>query len=199
MIYLYSGTPGSGKSLHMAQDIYWWVKNGHTCIANFDINIEKIRKPKGQFIYLDNMHISPELLIKFSKVYFSDHVFKEGSIRLYLDEAQLLFNAREWNSRGRKEWLSFFTQHRKYGYDVFLVAQFDKMIDKQIRSLIEYEYIHRKLKNFGAFGQIMNAAAGGGLIIAVKRWYPIGEKIGTETIRISEKYYSLYDTLNTFE
>ena len=199
MIYLYSGTPGSGKSLHMAQDIYWWVKNGHTCIANFDINVELIRKAKGSFYYLDNIHLSPDLLIKFSKVYFSDHKFKEGSIRLYIDEAQLLFNAREWNQKGRKDWLSFFTQHRKYGYDVYLVAQFDKMIDKQIRSLIEYEYIHRKLKNYGALGQIMNAVAGGGLILAVKRWYPIGEKIGTETVRINKKYYSLYDTLNTFK
>lgn len=199
MIYLYSGTPGSGKSLHMAQDIYWSIKNGHPVIANFDIDVYKIKNPKGQFIYLDNMNITPELLIKFSKVYFHDHKFKEGYIRLYLDEAQLLFNAREWNKYGRKEWLSFFTQHRKYGYDVYLVAQFDKMIDKQIRSLIEYEYIHRKIKNFGAWGQIMNAAAGGGLILAVKRWYPIGETVGRELIRINRRYYSLYDTLNTFD
>lgn len=199
MIYLYSGTPGSGKSLHMAQDIYWSVKNGHPVIANFDIDVTKIKNPKGQFIYLDNMHVTPDLLIKFSTVYFKDHKFKEGYIKLFLDEAQLLFNAREWNCKGRKEWLSFFTQHRKYGYDVYLVAQFDKMIDKQIRSLIEYEYVHRKVKNFGALGQVMNAFAGGGLILAVKRWYPIGEKIGTEGIRISSRYYSLYDTLNTFD
>lgn len=198
MIYLYSGTPGSGKSLHMAQDIYWWIRKGKTCIANFDINIDAIDKAKGSFYYLDNIHISPELLIKFSKVYFHDHTFKEGDLRLYLDEAQLLFNAREWNSKGRKEWLSFFTQHRKYGYDVFLVAQFDRMLDRQIRSLIEYEYVHRKMKNYGAWGQIFNAAAGGGLILAVKRWYPIGEKIGTEYIHIRKKYYQLYDTLNTF-
>lgn len=198
MITLYSGTPGSGKSLHMAIDIYWWVKNGHACIANFDIDVSKIKKAKGQFIYLDNDHVNPDILIKFSKVYFHDHKFKEGSIRLYLDEAQLTFSCREWNSKGRKEWISFFTQHRKYGYDIYLVAQYDKMIDKQIRSLIEYEYVHRKVKNFGAWGQIFNAFAGGGLILAVKRWYPIGEKIGSETLRINRRYYDLYDTLDTF-
>ena len=183
MIYLYSGTPGSGKSFHMAQDIYWWVKKGHTCIANFDINVNKIKKPKGQFIYLDNMYLCPEILIKYSKVYFHDHDFKEGELRLYVDECQIIFNARSWNEKGRKEWLSFFSQHRKYGYDIFLVAQFDLMIDKQIRSLIEYEYVHRKLKNFGAWGKIFNAAAGGGLFLTVKRWYPIKEKIGTEYLR----------------
>ena len=81
MIYLFSGTPGSGKSYHMVSDIYWWVKNGHCCICNFDIAVDKIRKPKGQFIYLDNEYLTPEILIKFSKVYFQDHKFKEGQLR----------------------------------------------------------------------------------------------------------------------
>ena len=127
MIYLYSGTPGAGKSLHQASDIYWWLHNGKPCICNFDINLEAIKcKPQklGEFYYIDNQMLRPELLIKYSKIYFKNHKFKEGAIRLYIDECQLLFNAREWNTAGRKEWLSFFTQHRKYGYDIFLVAQF---------------------------------------------------------------------------
>ena len=28
MIYFYSGTPGSGKSLHVAQDIYKYLQRG---------------------------------------------------------------------------------------------------------------------------------------------------------------------------
>lgn len=54
MIYLYSGTPGSGKSLHQAKDIYDWLRKGKVVIANFDIDVNKIPKCKGQFIYLDN-------------------------------------------------------------------------------------------------------------------------------------------------
>ena len=154
MIYLYSGTPGSGKSLHQAKDIYHWIRRGRCCICNFDIDVTKIPKAKGQFIYLDNEYLRPETLIKFSKVYFKDHPFHEGRLRLYIDECQLLFNAREWQSFGRKEWLSFFTQHRKYGYDIFLIAQFDRMVDRQIRSLIEYEIIHRKASNFGTMGTL---------------------------------------------
>ena len=130
MIYLYSGTPGSGKSLHQARDIYHILQRGGVCIANFDIDVQKIPKCKGQFIYLDNEHLTPQILIKFAKVYFNDHRFYEGRIKLYIDECQLLFNAREWQASGRKDWLSFFTQHRKYGYDIFLVAQFDRMIQK---------------------------------------------------------------------
>ena len=200
MIYLYSGTPGSGKSLHQASDIYWWLRNGKPCICNFEINKNVIQtKKKIMFFYADNQKLQPELLIKFSQLYFRDHKFKEGAIRLYIDECQLIFNAREWNIKGRKEWLSFFTQHRKYGYDIFLVAQFDRMIDRQIRSLIEYEVVHRKVKNFGKWGFIFNTMAGGNLFVAVKVWYPMKEKISSEFFKGNKRYFNLYNTFNTFD
>lgn len=202
MIYLYSGTPGSGKSLHQAEDIYWTIHNGKPVLANFEINIDVIKGNKskfGEFYYIPNDILKPELLIAYSKIYFRDHKFKEGAIRLYLDECQIIFNARDWQAKGRKEWLSFFTQHRKYGYDIYLVAQFDRMIDRQIRSLIEYEVIHRKVKNFGKYGFIMNAAAAGSLFVAVKMWYPMKERISSEFFKGHKKYYELYNTLNTFD
>ena len=202
MIYLYSGTPGAGKSLHQASDIYWWLHNGKPCICNFDINLEAIKcKPQklGEFYYIDNQMLRPELLIQYSKMYFKNHKFKEGAIRLYIDECQLLFNAREWNTAGRKEWLSFFTQHRKYGYDIFLVAQFDRMIDRQIRSLIEYEVIHRKVKNFGKWGMIFNIVGGGNLFVSVKIWYPLKERVSSEFFKGNKRYFELYNTLNTFD
>lgn len=203
MIYLYSGTPGSGKSLHQAIDIYWWLHNGHPCICNFEINLDNIkirdRKKLGEFYCITNDVLRPDLLIKYSKLYFKDHKFKEGAIRLYLDECGIIFDARLWNSKGRKEWISFFTQHRKYGYDIYLVAQFDRMIDRQIRSLIEYEIIHRKVKNFGKWGFMINAAAAGQLFVAVKMWYPLKERISSEFFKGHKKYFELYNTLNTFD
>lgn len=200
MIYLYSGTPGSGKSLHQASNIYWWVKSGHLCIANFDVDKYSIpSRDEPKFYYVPNDQLTPELLIQASRLYFRDNKFKEGSIRLFIDECQLLFNAREWNTKGRKEWLSFFTQHRKYGYDIFLVAQFDRMIDRQIRSLIEYEVIHRKVKNFGKWGFVFNTLAGGNLFVAVKIWYPMKEKISSEYFKGHKRYFNLYNTFNTFD
>ena len=192
MIYLYSGTPGSGKSLHQAKDIYHWLRRGRCCICNFDIDVNRIPKAKGQFIYLDNEHLTPDILIKFSRVYFNDHEFKEGRLRLYIDECQLLFNAREWQTYGRKEWLSFFTQHRKYGYDIYLIAQFDRMIDRQIRSLIEYEIIHRKASNFGTVGALLSMFSGGNLFVAVMMWYPLKEKISSEFFKANKKYYQIW-------
>lgn len=200
MIYLYSGTPGSGKSLHQARDIYYWIKSGHCCLANFDIDKYAIPcRSEPQYYYVDNEKLTPELLIMFSQIYFKSHHFKEGAIRVYIDECQLLFNAREWNVKGRKEWLSFFTQHRKYGYDIYLIAQFDRMIDRQVRSLIEYEIIHRKVKNFGTWGQVFNLMAGGNLFVAVKVWYPMKEKVGSEYFKGNKRYFDLYNTFNTFD
>ena len=51
-----------------------------------------------------------------------------------IGEAQILFNSRDWgsNSNKRMAWIKFFSQHRKYGYNFIMIAQFDKMIDRQI-------------------------------------------------------------------
>lgn len=75
-----------------------------------------------------------------------------------------------------------------------MVAQFDRMLDKQIRALFEYEYIHRKMSNFGAQGKIIALLCGGELFVAVKRWYPLKERLGAEYFRKSKKYLRIYDT-----
>lgn len=199
MVFLYSGTPGSGKSLHIAHNICNMLRNGYSVVANFEINKSRVKFHHGSvFNYAPNDVMTPERLIAYSQFYFKNHKFKEGKINLIIDEAQIVFNAREWNVGGRAAWLSFFTQHRKYGYDIYLIAQFDRMLDRQIRSLIEYEYIHRKIKNFGVGGWILNLIGGGGLFIAVKIWYPLQEKIGQELFRYSRKYEKLYDSYKSF-
>ena len=182
--------------------VYYWLRQGKPCICNYDINLDAVRGKKsdiGEFYYITNDILRPELLIKYSQIYFKNHKFKEGAIRLYIDECQLLFNAREWNMNGRKEWLSFFTQHRKYGYDIYLIAQFDRMIDRQIRSLIEYEYVHRKVKNFGKWGFFFNLISGGNLFVCVEVWYPMKERIGSEFFKGHKRYFELYNTYNTFD
>lgn len=203
MIFLYSGTPGSGKSLHMAMCIYHQLRAGVPVITNFDINPDFVSSSRGGawYRYLDNLDLKPEALVEYARDYWSrsGERFKEGRIKLYIDECQILFNARSWDMKGRAEWIKFFTQHRKYGYDVILVAQFDRMIDRQLRSLIEYECIHRKFSNFGVWGKVVSLALGGNAFVSVKTWYPLKQKVGSEIIRVRKKYYSLYDSYRTFE
>lgn len=198
MIYLYSGTPGSGKSLHTARVVYYALRRGIPVIANFPINLDRVKGCKAEFVERDNLSLTPEYLIQYSREYFSDRRVREGQLLLVIDECQLMFNARDWNVKGRDRWLSFFTQHRKYGYDVILIAQFDRMIDRQIRALIEYEQIHRKVSNYGWKGKILSLFCLGNLFVAVKVWYPMKEKVGSEFFVASKKFYSLYDTFGMF-
>lgn len=202
MIDLYSGTPGSGKSLDVAQKLYWWVRAGKPCICNFQINLEKIKHKKtiDNFLYLDNSALSPARLIDYANKYMQKRgCVKEDSILLVIDECQMLFNSRDWGQRDRKEWLNFFTVHRHYGFHIILVAQFDRMLDRQIRSLIEYEYIHRKVSNYGWKGKLFSAFSLGKLFVSVKVWYPMHEKVGSSFFRAKKLYYSLYDTYAVFD
>lgn len=197
MVSLYSGTPGSGKSLHVAKEIRDRAILGKPTIANFPVNLAKYKR--ADFTYCPNDKLTPKYLVEYSQEYFKTHRFREGAILVIIDECQLMFNAREWQQTGRAQWLSFFTQHRKYGIDIILIAQFDRMIDRQIRSLIEYEFIHRKASNYGIGGMIFSLCSGGKLFITVQMWYPLKARIGSEFFHARKKYWSIYDSFATFD
>ncbi|TCL59978.1 zonular occludens toxin Zot [Kineothrix alysoides] len=205
MITLYSGTPGSGKSLHLAEKLYYRVKNYNgVVIGNFTFNTNLIKgRHKGKYLSIDNDRLTPKRLEKFSRD-FRNHYYKgkplpEGKFLLVIDECQIMFNSREWQMSGRSEWLTFFTQHRKLGFDIILISQFDRMIDRQIRSLIEYELIHRKVNNYGAAGKVLGLLSGGSLFVSVKMWYPMKERLGAEFFIGKKKYFNMYDTYKMFE
>ena len=200
MITLYSGTPGSGKSLHASENLLNCVNlHKKRVVCNYEIDVNRLKYP-DLFTSLTNMELKqPDVLYKISAEYFKDKKVKEGQIILFIDEAQLLFNSREYSAKNRMKWLSFFSQHRKLGYDIILMAQFDRMLDRQIRSLIEYQVIHRKVSNFGLFGRIISLVFFGQLFCAVKQWYPLKQVVSSEFFIARKKYYSLYDTYATFE
>lgn len=204
MIYFYSGTPGSGKSYHVAKDIYFQLNHGKNVIANFDINYDLITsKKKGFFFYKDNFDLTVDWLLDFSRLcHRRDKRGKiiEGQTWLVIDECQLTFNCRSWNDRSRQQWANFFTQHRKYGYNIILISQFDRLVDRQIRSLIEYEYRHRKINNFGTVGFFLGLfSLGHPLFISVEYWYGVKEKCGTSFFYGRKKYYRMYDSYKLFD
>lgn len=192
MIYLYSGTPGSGKTLHAVDVIYRWRRG--FVIGNLSLNVSGL-KPSTVYMRVDNAHLTPRYLIEQAGVWFAGGRVREGQLLLVVDEAQLLFNARSWQSNS--DWISFFTQHRKYGYDVILIAQFDRMIDRQIRSLIEYEYVHRKISNLGGIWGIVFSIILGRYHV-YERWYAVRDiSVGGHRVRYSKKIFNLYNTFET--
>lgn len=202
MIYLYTGNPGSGKSMHMAMNIYWQLRNAKPVIANFEIDTDKTGHEE-MYKYLDNNELTPAYLMKYASQYFKEHKFKEGAIKLYIDECQILYNSRSWRDtpeNKRSEWIKFFTQHRKFGYDVFLVCQFHEMIDKQIRTLVEYEVSHRKVNNVGLFGKFVTLLTfGHSVFVGVTKWYGQKMRLSAEWFIGRKKYYEIYNTLKMFD
>lgn len=197
-ITLYSGTPGSGKSLHATKAIRDSLNYKKPVVANYNLNCEV--KGFDCFSYCPNDALTPQYLKDYAISYWSEggRKFKEDHILLVIDECQLIFNSREWQAKNRAEWLEFFSQHRKFGYEIIFIAQFDRMIDRQIRSLIEYEVIHRRLGNFGLRGKIMTLFAFGEIFVAVKRFYPLNERIGVSMFRVRKSIYRMYDSYAAF-
>ncbi len=189
MIYLYSGTPGSGKSYHAASDIYHRIKRKerNRVIANFPIAIQS-----KNFRYLDNSELTVRRLVNYSRLFHRPGV--EGQTLVIVDEAQVIFNSRSWQSDGstRMDWIKFFTQHRKLGFDFILIAQNDRMIDRQIRCLVEYEVAHMKVGNYFRLLPFT-------CFLAVQRWYGQKMKLNHDILLYRKKIASIYDTYLTFE
>ncbi|MGB8451482.1 MAG: hypothetical protein WCD89_04045 [Anaerocolumna sp.] len=68
----------------------------------------------------------------------------------------------------------------------------------EIWSLVEYEYIHRKVNNYGVGGMVLGVLSGGKLFVCIKMWYPLHERLGAEFYKAKKRYYGLYDTYGEF-
>lgn len=199
MIYFFSGTPGSGKSLDMARCILNDLRFNRPVICNFDVKLPRRFRGKADLLHcMDNEKITVNFLRNFAQDYYKNHSFKEGAITLYLDECQLLFNARTWALKGRADWNKFFTNHRHLGYNIILAAQFDRMIDRQIRSLFEYEVIHRKVNSMGLKGLFFRVLfLSPTLFLRLTYYYPLHEKLHVEFYRYNRRWASIYDSYST--
>jgi len=203
MINFYSGTPGSGKSLNVARTIANRLNNNRDIITNMAINLDNVKKTRlflkrklGSYTYFKNSDLTVDFLYKYAE---DNHIRgKEGQTLIIIDEAQMLFSPtivklkNQENRNYRVDWLEFFTQHRRLGYDIILISQFDKLIDAQVRCLFEYNVIHRKVNNF-KIGRILSLFKIH-LFVTSTYWYGIREKCGNEFFLYSKKYNTIYDS-----
>lgn len=204
MIWLYSGTPGSGKSLDTARDIMMKLRRGQRVIANFPINLavvqrgSRIKVDPENFIYKDNPEMTVKYLVQFAR---KNHMSgKESQTLLVIDECSVKFNPREWdtNKTDRMNWIKFLQHHRKLGYNVILVSQTDRLIDRQIRSFIEYDVKHRKANNFGFMGLLFTLLKIP-MFVAIEYHYALHEKLSARFYMYSKKFEKLYDSYKMFD
>lgn len=226
-IVCYTGVPGSGKSYHTAQLVYKVLRSGKNVISSLNFNTNLIypisyKKPLGQFIYVpDEQWLNNSVYEKtalggkvpskdvYSYIYglynFALQFHKrnkrgqmiESQTLLILDECHNFFNPREWNRKDRLQWIKFFTISRHYGYDVLLITQNDKSIDKQIRAIMEINVLHRRVSKYKKLGKFLSAPLGGNLFICIESMYGMSKKDGrirSYFVFGSNFYYSLYDS-----
>ena len=152
-----------------------------------------IKNKKSKFIYRDNFDLTVEFLLSYA---FENHTLGvENQTLVVVDECSVIWNSRSWmKDADRMEWLKFFVQHRKLGYNFILISQTDRQIDRQIRSLFEYEVKHRKVNNF-KIGRLLPIPA----FAAITYWYGLNERLGVEFFTYRKKWSKFYDSYGTFE
>lgn len=196
MMVMYTGTPGSGKSLDVARNVYAKLKMGRTVIGNMRIKPDTIKDCPGRYFFVDSYKMNPGDLMEYAQRY---HIKgKEGQTTIVIDECQQIFNAREWNAPHMKAWNRFFQIHRHFGFDVYLITQFDRLIDRQTRGLIDYERVHRKVSKLGFWGSVASALFRGGLFICVERYYAMKLRTGSYYFVYRKKYGEFYDSYYGF-
>ncbi|MDD6811679.1 MAG: zonular occludens toxin domain-containing protein [Lachnospiraceae bacterium] len=154
--------------------------------------------PKGKFSYLEGLYGYAN---QFHKRNRRGQIIENQTL-LIIDECQELFNRRSWNRADRLSWCSFFRQHGKLGYDVYLISQDDGVIDRQICSILQYEFEHRCVNNYKAFGKLLGLMAGGKLFVCIKRIYGIkgkGAFLESKFFSGQRKYYEFYDSYKMFD
>lgn len=187
------------KGQYIYVDNYEWLNNS---IQQFKLKTNgqlssTLAEPKDIFSYIQGLK-------GFAYNFHARN--KDGSFKLHqtliiLDECQELFNSRSWNRKDRLYWCAFFRLHRKLGYDCILISQDDKCIDKQIRSVLETEFLHRNVSKYKIFGKILALPFGGNLFLCKKCMYGYskkGSKTGTQFIFGSNKYFNIYDTTQLY-
>jgi len=196
MITLYTGTPSSGKSFNAVRSILWALRCKKPVIANFALKFTEKEKKRGyekNFYFVPNNQYTIEMLILFAL----DHGFieskKEGQCLVIFDEAGGKFNPKA-EKKEIVEWIDFFSQHAKIGFDIILIAQSKAMMDRQIQKFIEYENIHRKLNRYGIFTILPFP-----VFVSVQVWMQMSERISAEFFLYSSKVSNHYDRYKMFD
>lgn len=220
MISLWSGTPGSGKSLHCAHEIKDDLRFGKNVISTcyidttycfmtklqeFIFNITKGKvhlynedERQKNFHYIPIEDITPEYLYDFAAKH---HKFgKEHQTTLVLDECVAIFsptvladNTKRWN-----EWDEFFRKHRHLGYNVIIIPQSKRLISRKVIEYCEFEVKHYNRKNHGNFGFILSLLFGS-LFSWALYWRGTKECLEQHFFRYSYLYGSMYNSYSMFD
>jgi len=160
MIYAVTGTPGAGKSWYCVRKICNALQAGKPVATNVPLvdgwaMALAGRNPK---YVLGGRRAVRRAADRYERsLYLVEDLQELMRVRLrgkgegrgvaVLDEAHEWLNSRRWEDSDRKPMVSWFSRHRHYGWDVYLVTQYLDSVDKQVRDRVEYHVVLRNLHN----------------------------------------------------
>lgn len=140
MIYIVTGKLGSGKSLLAVDRAIQYASEGRRVAANFHMDFTPICHSPDSKLSSNPVTVLPSipstenlLMLGFG----GEHEDTAGA--LLLDECAQFLNSRTWQGKEREEMINWLLHARKRCWDVFLIVQHERMLDKQVRdALAEY-------------------------------------------------------------
>jgi len=144
-LLLVTGVAGTGKTLYGIQKyIIPEIKSGGIVYTNIDGLIP------ARIAILYNMEIF-DVEKNLRPIDDLQHFYKniEKNSMVVLDEAQNIFNNRDWQNPANSECNSYLMEHRHYGHKLVFITPHIESLDAGIRRVAEFTYMH---KSFSALG-----------------------------------------------
>ncbi len=151
MIIGFTGTPGSGKTYEAVEKILDNLMRGKIIYTNIDGMFD----PECQEMIKSYCNLSDLALTIQLKQLEPDQIADfwmhiEPRCLVVLDEIHKWFSNRDWNDPKNKQFGYWASTHRHYGYEVVLITQNIERVDAAVRSLLEWNYVYRKVNFLGS-------------------------------------------------
>jgi len=209
-IYLISGKLGSGKTLSSVGIIRDALLSGRRVATNLDLKMENLlpwsrgrpdRRPVSAVRIPDKPTVHDLALLGEGNPTMDEA--QNGVI--ILDELASWLNSRTFNDKARAPVLDWLIHSRKFGWDVYFIAQNIEQIDKQVRtSLVEYLVTCRRLDRIKIpfIGKLIQSISAGYLSGNLPKIHVAVVKYGTEQYApIADRWvyraHDLYPAYNT--
>lgn len=210
-VYIVTGKLGAGKTLLCVMRILDYLKQKRRVAVNVDVKMDKLCRrgnKHSRLVRLPDLPTADDLV---GLGVGCDIYDEEQFGGIFLDEAGVWLNSRDWNSGGRTDLLKFFLFLRKRRWDLWLCVQNINVIDKQIReSIAEHVvYINRldRLKLPFPFGLLLRVFSLGLFKGRLPKFHQAIVKYGAkfnspkvdDWFYRGEEFYSFYDTTQEYD
>jgi len=151
MIIGFTGTPGSGKTYEAVEKILDNLVKNRVVYTNID----GIFDPECQEMIKSYLGLSDLALFRLLKPLELDQIENfwmhvEPHALIVLDEIHKWFSNRDWQAEKNKQFGYWASTHRHNGFDLVLITQNIERVDAAVRSLLEWNYVYRKVNFLGS-------------------------------------------------